>query len=229
MNGEMLMKTLWRILIYILGLFCLAFSVTLAVSSNLGVIAGNTFPFLISQVTNISLGTCCTAVFFVYVLLQIVILRKDFKPFNLLQLVFSVLFGYFVRLTTLIIGGWVATSYLVQLLQLALSILLTGIGVVLYIQVDLLPMPPDCFLQAIIFKRPGNTLGKLRIIHDCVVVLISAVISYAAFSTILGIREGTLISAVFSGLAIDFFSKILAAPIRRVCFDEPAVSSRTPS
>jgi len=219
------MRIFYRILFYILGIFCLAFSVTLAVSSNLGVIAGNTFPYILSCVTKISLGTCCTAVFFIYVLLQLIILKKEFKLINLLQLVFSALFGYFVGFATMIIGGWVASSYLEQLVQLALSILLTGLGVVLYINVDLVPMPPEGFLLAIIAKKPKFTLGKLRIIHDCVVVLISAIISYISFSSILGIREGTLISAVCSGLAIELLSKILSKPIRRACLGEPKTKS----
>lgn len=223
------MRLFYRILFYVLGIFCLAFSVTLAVSSNLGVIAGNTLPYILSSVTKINLGICCTAVFFIYVLLQIIILKKDFKLINLAQLVFSALFGYFLEFTTMIIGGWVATSYFEQLIQLALSVLMTGLGVVLYINVDLVPMPPEGFLLAIIAKKPRFTLGKLRIIHDCVVVLLSSIISYISFSAILGIREGTLISAVFSGLAIEFFSEILSGSIRKICLGEPKTNSRAVS
>jgi uncharacterized membrane protein YczE len=223
------MKMVYRILFYILGLFFLAFSVTLAVSSNLGVIAGNTFPYILSFVLKISLGTCVTGVFFLYVLLQFIILRKEFKPINLLQLVFSALFGYFVAFTTMIIGGWVAATYFEQLLQLALSVVLTGLGVVLYINVQLVPMPPEGFLLAIMSKAPKFTLGKLRIIHDCIVVLVSVVISLIAFSSILGIREGTLVSAICSGLAIEFFNKFLSKPIKRICFSESKAESSTVS
>jgi len=219
------MRLFYRILFYVTGLYFLAFSVTLAVSSNLGVIAGSTFPYILSYIIKIDFGICCTAVFFLYVLLQFLILKKEFKPINLLQLVFSALFGYFVGFTTMIIGGWVAVTYLEKLMQLALSIILTGLGVVLYINVQLVPMPPEGFLLAIMAKAPKFTLGKLRIIHDCIIVLLSAAISFVAFSSILGIREGTLISAVCSGLAIELFNKLLSEPIKRICFGETKTES----
>ena len=85
-----------RVAIYCLGLFLLAMGVAISVNSNLGVSPVNSLPYVISKIINVQLGTCVTAVFCSYILMQIIILRKEFQIINLLQIVFSTIFGYFV-------------------------------------------------------------------------------------------------------------------------------------
>ena len=82
--------------IYCLGLLFLAFGVALSVNSNLGVSPVNSLPYVISKVVNVQMGTCVTIVFCAYILMQVLILRKEFNHINLLQIVFSTIFGYFV-------------------------------------------------------------------------------------------------------------------------------------
>ena len=72
-------RIIYRILFYILGLFILAFGVSFSVNSNLGVSPVNSLPYEVSLITNIKLGTCVTAVFCCYILMQIVIKRKEFR------------------------------------------------------------------------------------------------------------------------------------------------------
>lgn len=214
------MRLYLRILFYILGIFCLSCSMPLAVSASLGMFPASSFPYILSSVTNISLSVFITLVFSLYVLLQIIILGKEFKWINLFQLVFSALLGYFVELTTMIFSNWLATTYLERFIQLALSILLSGLGVVLYINTELMTMPPEGFMLAILRKKPGLSLGKLRIMHDSTILLLTCAISLIAFKEIRGIREGTLIAALFCGMSIELFSKLLRKPIRRSCLGE---------
>ena len=68
---------------YTLGLFSLAIGVTLSIKSQLGVSPVNSLPYVVSQVMNLELGLVTTLVFTVYVLMQILLLRKDFKIYNL--------------------------------------------------------------------------------------------------------------------------------------------------
>ena len=74
-----------RILVYCLGLLLLAFGVAVSVNSDLGVSPVNSLPYVISQIIHVQLGTCVTVVFCSYIVLQVLILRKDFQIINLLQ------------------------------------------------------------------------------------------------------------------------------------------------
>ena len=52
-----------RILFYVLGLFVMAFGVTFAANSNLGMSPVNSIPAVLSAITNIEMGTVVSAVF----------------------------------------------------------------------------------------------------------------------------------------------------------------------
>ena len=82
-----------RLGIYCLGLLVLAFGIALSVNCRLGVSPVSSLPYVVSQILNISLGTCTTIVYTVYILLQMLLNGRKFQPALLLQLVFSTIFG----------------------------------------------------------------------------------------------------------------------------------------
>ena len=127
-----------RLGIYCLGLWVLAVGIALSVNCKLGVSPVSSLPYVLSQIVNISLGTCTTIVYSVYILAQMVMSRK-FQPMLLLQLVFSTLFGYFVDAAKLLLGDFCLPTYFGQLAMLAASIVLIGFSLVLYIDVKLAP------------------------------------------------------------------------------------------
>ncbi|WP_196000164.1 hypothetical protein [Clostridium sp. 1001271B_151109_B4] len=87
------MKNINRIVIYICGIFLLVLGGVLAIKSNLGESPVSSLSLSISKVSSISLGTAAAILFTIYVGIQIIILRKDFKVIQLLQIIFAILFG----------------------------------------------------------------------------------------------------------------------------------------
>ena len=100
-----------RVVIYAIGLLVLAFGVAFSVNSNLGVSPVNSFPYVVSLIVGKSLGTCVTVIFISYILLQILILRKDFQWINLTQILCSTLFGKFVDMAKMIVGDFTIPTY----------------------------------------------------------------------------------------------------------------------
>lgn len=208
-----------RLSIYCLGLQVLAFGVTLSVNSNLGVSPISSLPYVASQITNLSLGTCTTLIYAFYVLLQMVINGKKFQPILLLQLVFSTVFGYFVDGAKLILGDFMLPTYLGRLVMLAASIVLIGVSLVLYIDVKLAPMPAEG-LVACIADKWGKPFSKIKTVVDCTSVLVGTVLSLLFLGKLVGIREGTVITALLVGRMTGILRKVLSPWIRRVCFRE---------
>ena len=66
-----------RILLYCVGLLFLAFGVAFSVNSNLGVSPVNSLPYVISLILKVDLGRCIIGVFVVYMVVQIIIKRKE--------------------------------------------------------------------------------------------------------------------------------------------------------
>lgn len=206
-----------RVLIYVMGLFLMAFGVAIAANSNLGISPVNSLPYVVSAVVNRDPGTCVTLVFCAYILLQIIILRREFKWINLLQIVFSTIFGYFVNFTKAIVGDFAIPTYAGQLLMLAVSIAVISVGVVLYIDVEMVPMPMEGLSLAIAGKT-GVAFHNMKIIIDCVVVIVGTALSFLCLHRLVYIREGTVITAVVTGKVMALVKKPLSPLVQRVCF-----------
>lgn len=206
-----------RLAIYCLGLLVLAFGIALSVNSNLGVSPVSSLPYAVSQIVNISLGTCTVIVYALYVLAQMVLNGRKFQPVLLLQLVFSTVFGYFVDAAKFVLGDFVLPTYFGQLAMLAASIVLIGLGLALYIDVQVAPMPAEG-LVGCIADRLGKPFSRMKTLFDCTSVLVAVVLSFVFLGRLTGIREGTVITAVLVGKAMGVIRKYLSPLIQKVCF-----------
>ena len=206
-----------RVACYVLGLFFLAMGVAFSVNSNLGVSPVNSLPYVISQVSGVAMSRCVIVVFCSYIALQALLLRREFRPIDLLQIVFSTIFGYFVDFAKLIVGDFALPTYVGQLAMLAVSIVFISIGVVLYIEVDLVPMPMEG-LSLAVAKKLGIPFHNMKIIVDCVVVAAGIAVSLLFLHGLVGIREGTVITAIVTGKVMALVKKPLSPLLRRLCF-----------
>jgi len=212
-------RFLVRIAVYCLGLLLLAFGVAISVNSNLGVSPVNSLPYVISRIVNMQLGTCVTVVFCSYIALQVLILRREFQIVNLLQILFSTLFGYFVDFAKWTIGDFALPGYVGRLGMLAVSILFIALGILLYMDVQLVPMPMEG-LTAAVAKKLGKPFPTMKTIIDCIVVASGIVLCFVFLGRLDGIREGTVITAVVTGKIIALLRKPLSPVIQKICFGE---------
>ena len=208
-----------RILIYCLALLIIAFGVAISINSNLGVSPVNSLPYVVSQIIGVPMGTCVTVIFCFYILLQVLILRKDFQLIQLLQIVFSTIFGYFVDFAKWVVGDFAIPTYFGQLAMLAISIVLIALGVLLYMDVQLVPLPMEG-LSSSIAKKLKKPFPTMKTIVDCVVVGVGVVLSLVFLGKLDGIREGTIITAIVTGKVIAILKKWITPFINRICFGE---------
>ena len=104
---------LWskRLLLYILGLFLTAAGVVFSARSSLGVSPVSSLGNVLYQIGQsagapayVNLGNCTTAVFCVYLLIELLLLGRKFKPAMLLQIAVSLLFGQLVNLASAVLA-----------------------------------------------------------------------------------------------------------------------------
>ncbi|MDR1410180.1 MAG: DUF6198 family protein [Oscillospiraceae bacterium] len=227
-----------RLLFYIGGMFLVALGVRVAVRGGLGispVSSPSRSIFNMIQVHDWSLelfgkhigityGMCSAAVFIFFILLQVIVLRRDFKPINLLQILVSTVFGFFVDLA----GSVVALiptpevlPYPLRLVFLACSILLIAVGLIFYLGAKLLPMPSEGICLAIQSRLKDVPYHKVKVAADCACVLSAIAIVWFSTHTLTDIREGTLITAVMAGVVMGWLKPVLH-PFLKKCGMEPA-------
>ena len=208
-----------RALVYCLGLLFLAFGVVLSVNSDLGVSPVTSFPYVISRIVQAPLGLCVTLTYCGFILLQILLQRREFQPINLLQILFSTIFGYFVDFVELLVGDFVLPGYVGRLAMLGISIVLIAVGLVTYMDAQLVPMPMEG-LTACIAKKLGKPFATLKTFLDCLIVLTGVVLCLVFLGEVTGIREGTVITAMVAGKLVGLVKKWLSPVIQKIFFGE---------
>lgn len=215
-----------RVLFYCIALLFLAFGVAISANSNLGISPVNSLPYVISDIVKMQPGTCVTIVFCSYILLQILILRKDFKIVNLFQIAFSTLFGYFVNFSKWVVGDFMIPGGIAgRLIMQVISILLVAFGVFLYLDVELVPMPMEGLTMAIA-QKIGKPFPTVKTIVDCTVVALGIILTIVCLRLIpfvdpgsrIGI--GTVLAAVVTGKIVGIFKKPLSPIVKKICFGE---------
>lgn len=208
---------LWckRFLIYLCGLFIMATGVTVSVKSSLGVSPVTCLANVLYQISSIPLGTCTTLTYCFYICVELLILRKDFQIPMLLQIVASLIFGFLVTLA----GNAFAflpepDQYWQRWIYLLCSIPLVAFGVMLYLTPAILPTPGEG-LSLAVSKKIGKSVASCKMIVDCSLVVFSASISLLYFRKLVGVREGTVISALTVGVVMKQFMRLCQNPLLR--------------
>lgn len=214
------MRMVKKVVLYCIGMFLMALGVSFSVKSNLGVSPVNSIPYVLSTVTGIEQGTLTIVVFSLFVVLQIIILRRDFKWINLLQVVFSSIFGVFVTVSNAIVAFPAPTSYPMQIVLLVISLIVIAFGILCYLTADIVPLPSEGVMLAI-SQKTGIKFHVMKITFDMTVVVIACIISFIGFHELRGIREGTFIAAFGVGKIIGWITKPVKPKLKRFLGEDP--------
>lgn len=76
-----------------------------------------------------------------FAFLQLIILRKNFKPEYILQIPVSIIFGYFIDICMILISFVNPDMYLYKILYLLSGCAIMGIGVYMEVLADVVMLP----------------------------------------------------------------------------------------
>ena len=202
-----------RYMLFILCLFFIGLGIALAKHSNLGISPISSVANVLSLKWNfLTLGNWLTVMNCVFILLQILTLRKNFQLYQLLQLPLSFVFGYFTDFGLFLVKGLPNDSYVIQLLFLACGVAVLGFGISLGVIANVMLNSPEAFVKSVA-DTTKKEFGFLKVALDVTMVTIAVTFSLIAFGKIEGIREGTVITALTVGLCVKFFRGLLIKPL----------------
>lgn len=188
-----------RCIMLCLGLAILALGVAFSIKSDLGTSPISSFPYVLSLITPLTVGTATILMHCAFILLQIIILRKRYQPFQLLQLAVAVLFGYLTDFFVWLIQGLSYSNYLQQWIYCVIGIVLVALGVSLEVLSRVITLAGEGLVLAVCRVLPIK-FGNMKVIFDVSLVVIACVVSFIFLGKLYGVREGTVAAAVFVGL-----------------------------
>ena len=202
------MEKLKRYLIFLVGLFVNSLGVSLITKANLGTSPISSIPYVLSLNFPFTLGNFTIFFSIFLIVLQLIILRKNFKLEHILQIPVSIIFGYFIDLT-MILFSWVnPEAYIMKIVYLLIGCLILGVGVYMEVLADVVMLPGESFVRAIVLTWKTN-FGTTKICFDVSMSVISAVLSFVFAGRLAGVREGTVIAALLVGFIARLIGKKL--------------------
>ncbi len=198
-----------RYVFFFLGLYIISMGIALSTKAGLGVTPVSSIPYALSLGTPLTLGNITIIVQVIYIACEIAILRKEFKPINLLQFLVVFVFGYFTDFSVWLIRGIVPTNYLMQWIVCILAMFVIAFGIKMEVTAGVMMLPVDA-LMALISRKWKIDFGKVKVTFDSSQVAIAVICSLILMHRVEGVREGTVAAAVFVGMIIKFYTKRLA-------------------
>ena len=194
-----------RYLLLLVGLSIMAFGVAFSIKASLGTSPISSVPYVVSLFTPLTVGTATITMHCVFILLQILILRKNYHPIQLMQLPVAFFFGYLTDFGVWAVQGITCNTYWQQWIVCLIGILLVAVGVSFEVKAA-----GEGVVLAICKVLPKVKFGYMKVGFDVTLVVIACILSIVFTGRLQGVREGTVAAALLVGLIAKQLGKLLA-------------------
>lgn len=197
-----------RYIFLLVGLFVNGLGVSFITKAGLGTSPITSIPYTLSLGFTPTVGMF-TLVFNIFlVILQVILLRRNFQLQNLLQLPIIALFSFFIDLTMSLLGFMQPKTYAMKIVSLIVGCLILGFGVFMEMVANVAMLPGEATVRAVsdVFS---TDFGKTKIAFDSSMTVIAAILSFIMFKHLDGVREGTIVAAILVGFIARLFKKYI--------------------
>lgn len=155
------------------GLFMMTIGIAISVKSNLGVSPVSPIPYTMTCVWGIEMGKATILFHVALVALQILLLRRKFKPVQLLQVAVGIVFGYYTTFCNHLIGFLPTPENIpIRMFMMLVSTVFIAGGIFFYLPADMIPLAGEGAMQAVSTITQID-FPKVKIGFDCSMVEIS--------------------------------------------------------
>jgi len=197
-----------RYIFLLAGLFVNGLGVSFITKAGLGTSPITSIPYTLSLGFTPTVGMF-TLVFNIFlIILQVILLRRNFQLQNLLQLPIIALFSFFIDLTMSLLGFMQPETYAMKVVSLIVGCLILGFGVFMEMVANVAMLPGEATVRAVsdVFS---TDFGKTKIAFDSSMTVIAAILSFIMFRHLDGVREGTIVAAILVGFIARLFKKYI--------------------
>ena len=205
-SGEEL--TFKRVFNYIFGLYLITLGVAFSIKSGLGSAPVSSIPYAMDLIWAIEIGVATFIFHAILVGIELLLLRKAFKPKHFLQVFVGVLFGAFTSFSVALMGFIPpAGNLIIAFLMSFLSIFLIALGLFFYVPTNIVPLSVEGVTQAIaiVTNRP---FSKIKVYFDICVVSTALILSYGFLGEFGSVGIGTILGALLIGTTVKYIHRI---------------------
>ena len=190
-----------------IGMSSVAFGIAMTTRAGLGTTPLSSSPYTVTFFTPLTLGAASIGLnVFLFALLWAVMGKRFQFTRNLLQVPIVLLFGFLIDFFMWALAAVPPGPYAAKIAQNLLGNAFLALGVVFQGASCAVTLPGDGFVIEA-SKRFGISLGRMKAIFDWSLVAIACVLGLIFLGRIEGVREGTVISALTTGIFVRLWAK----------------------
>ena len=203
----MMNKTILRYFYFLLGLFINSFGIAFITKSALGTSQISSVPYVLSlYFTNMSFGMTTFIFNMIFIIIQIIILKKDFQPIQFLQILANIIFSSFIDLGMYMMNWFQPDTLLIRLLSLLIGCIILAIGISIEVAPNVIMVPGEGIVKAI-SDVTQKDFGMVKICFDITLIIIASLCSLFFFHSLQGVGLGTVISALTVGKFVSLVNE----------------------
>lgn len=204
-DKQVAMALVGRVALMLVGIAVMALGIDVVVKANLGNSPISAFPYVMSHVTpQISFGTLMLLWQCFLVLLQIAILRREFRLVDLLQIPISVFFGVCIDAFMVLIAPLSLPNYVSAWVCLLVGMAILALGITMTVISATVMNCGEAVVQAVV-KKTGIKFGTVKVMFDVTCALAATLLGVICLGHLEGVREGTIVCAVCTGLIVNVY------------------------
>ena len=151
-----------RYLYFVLGVAVNSFGIAFITKSALGTSQISSVPYVLSlQFPGISFGMCTILFNLLFILLQVLLLKRDFHPVQFLQILVNLLFSGLIDLSMGRCPFFQPQALWLRLLSLGIGCLILAFGICIEVAPDVLVVPGEG-VSALFQRKHGERLARSR-------------------------------------------------------------------
>ena len=181
--------------------------ISLITKSYLGTSPISSVPYVLCLVFPVTFGEFAFLLGVFFLIIEIIILGRDFQKIQCLQVFIGLILGFFIDLGMFIFYFVDPAFYPAKIITLLAGCVVLALGVYLEITSDTFVYPGDAVVR-IIAEKAGKRFGTVKVAFDTTLCLTAGAISFFFFGTLKGLGEGTIISALLVGYIITAISAL---------------------
>ncbi len=197
-----------RYLWFLAGVLINSFGVALITRAALGTSPISSLPYVLSFRFPVTLGQFTFAMNLFFILGQVLLLRRDFQPIQLLQVAVNAVFSAFIDVSMGLLSWLEISSLPMAVLVLVLGCAVLAFGISVEVAPRVLMVPGEGIVQAIAAVT-GWRFGNVKVGFDAALVATALVLSLLFFHRLQGLGAGTILSALAVGRFVNLYNRRL--------------------
>ncbi|MEH7110521.1 YczE/YyaS/YitT family protein [Bacillus sp. JJ1764] len=210
-----MMKAIQRVIIVAISMIMTGVGASMALKAAVGVGAWDALSQSISGVIDMKVGTFSMMMNISCVLIQLFLLKKEFKLKTLTQILVAILLGYVVNFMFYdVFARFTIHSYWANIVLLIVSCVICAGAVSMIMTINLITFPLESCCM-VISKKINKNFGAIRQFVDILSIVVALGVSFF-FNQCITVREGTVIMMLLFGPLLNVFMKMMIPRLKKV-------------